>query len=113
MAPKNPFRRPADNQPEGPLSAEDKWFRPDSPPPVKSAGKPKPRSTAARVDDETGPQPPVAADAPTESFTPPPNWLEDKGEQSDAKAATKSAAAAAVGAGGGKAPVKGAGKPGA
>ncbi|HVE25929.1 MAG TPA: transglycosylase domain-containing protein [Sporichthya sp.] len=88
-------------EPEGPQSAEDKWFRPDPPPPLKS-GKPKPRSTRA-ADDDTGPQKPVASDAPTESFTPPKNWLEDKGE---AKGEATAAAGAAAGAGGTRAAAK-------
>ncbi len=114
MAPKNPFRRRDEEEPAGPLSAEDKWFRPDPAPPVQGAGKarPKPRSTAPAADD-TGPQKPVTADAPTESFTPPANWLDAKGEKSEPKVAAKSGATAAAGAGAGKAPVKGAGKRGA
>jgi membrane peptidoglycan carboxypeptidase len=102
VAPKNPFRRGQEEEAAGPLSAEDKWFRPETPPPAKSAkGK---RSTRS-ADDDTGPQAAVAADAPTDSFTPPKNWLDDKGNGKKAAAG----AAAVAGAGGTRAAAKGAG----
>lgn len=106
MAPKNPFRRGQEEEPEGPQSAEDKWFRPEPAPTAKGA-KPKPRSTRP-ADDDTGPQKPVTSDAPTESFTPPKNWLDQKkGDKavkdsaSDKKPAAAATAGAAAASGGG------------
>ena len=96
MAPKIRFRRRDDQAIEGPLSDEDKWFRPEPTRPVK--GKLKLRTPVAGSDD-TGPQKPVAADAPTEGFSPPPDWLDDTGEKKTGAGGTK-AAAVAGGAGG-------------
>lgn len=108
MAPKIPFRRRDDQQPEGPLSAEDKWFRPEPAAPAKARLKPR---SSAPADDPTGPQKPVSADAPTEGFTPPSNWLDDKPDRPSG-GGTKAAAAAAAATGGGGAGRRGGGKGG-
>ncbi|MGQ0629883.1 MAG: transglycosylase domain-containing protein [Sporichthyaceae bacterium] len=82
----NPFRRgrskPDPTSSPGPSAADDQWFRPE-PAPGRGAG--------------TGAKP--AADAPTESFTPPANWLDKK--PAAAKAVAGSGVGGGKGAGGG------------